>query len=78
MNFLMENWQSILEFLSIGGLSSLLTMKIGVKSAKADLISKIQDIYGKMIDDLQEQVKELQSRLDDGICHRRHCENRIK
>jgi len=72
--FFLEYWQIIISTIAGGGLSSLLTMRIGVKSAKTDLTSKIQEVYGKMIDDLRKEINVIR----ELGCLDKQCENRKK
>ena len=72
IDFLIEYWQLLLGTIASGGLSSIFTMRIGVKSAKIDLTSKMQEVYGKMIDDLQKQINTIR----ELGCLDKECEKR--
>ena len=73
-SLLIEYWEFWLGILTSGGLSSILTMRIGVKSAKSDLMIKIQAIYGKIIDDLRTEI----TIIRDNSCSDKKCDKRIK
>jgi len=72
IDFLVEYWQYIVTTVAGGGLSSILTMRIGVKSAKTDVAAKVQEVYGKIIDSLEKRIEKLEELgcLDKG-CNKR-------
>ncbi|MDR0873991.1 MAG: hypothetical protein LBN27_11095 [Prevotellaceae bacterium] len=81
VGFLIENWQFFVGMITSGGLSSILTMKIGVKSAKTSLMQQLQTLYQGIINDLRTDVDYLRGEMDKNktkICYRDNCKTRIK
>jgi hypothetical protein len=74
INFISEHWELLVSVITGGGLSSIITMRIGVKSAKTDLIAKVQDVYGKMVDDLRSEINTIR----ELGCLDKHCKERKK
>ena len=71
-DFFLEYWQFFVGAISSGTLSSIFTMRIGVKAAKTDLTSRVQEVYGKMIEDLRNEINVIRELgcLDKG-CNKR-------
>ena len=63
-DFIFENWKTIITFLGI-----IITWASTRKRDRADILSKIQDVYNKMTDDIDKQyngftikIKEMEAR----------------
>ena len=63
-DFIFENWKTIITFLGI-----IITWTSTRKRDRADILSKIQDVYNKMTDDIDKQyngftikIKEMEAR----------------
>ena len=59
-DFIFENWKTIITFLGI-----IITWASTRKRDRADILSKIQDVYNKMTDDIDKQYNGFTSKIKE-------------
>ena len=59
-DFIFENWKTIITFLGI-----VITWLSTRKRDRADILSKIQDVYNKMTDDIDKQYNSFTSKIKE-------------
>lgn len=59
-DFIFENWKTIVTFLGI-----IITWLSTRKRDRADILSKIQDVYNKMTDDIDKQYNSFTSKIKE-------------
>ena len=59
-DFIFENWKTIITFLGI-----IITWLSTRKRDRADILSKIQDVYNKMTDDIDKQYSSFTSKIKE-------------
>ena len=59
-DFIFENWKTIITFLGI-----VITWLSTRKRDRADILSKIQDVYNKMTDDIDKQYNGFSSKIKE-------------
>ena len=59
-DFIFENWKTIITFLGI-----IITWVSTRKRDRADILSKIQDVYNKMTDDIDKQYNGFTSKIKE-------------
>ena len=59
-DFIFENWKTIITFLGI-----IITWLSTRKRDRADILSKIQDVYNKMTDDIDKQYNSFTSKIKE-------------
>ena len=59
-DFIFENWKTIVTFLGI-----IITWVSTRKRDRADILSKIQDVYNKMTDDIDKQYNSFASKIKE-------------
>ncbi len=82
-----QYWELLVALVSTGTLSSVLTMRIGVKSAKTDLADKVRETYDKLVSRLENKIDRLEAKSDaqeikieelySKKCNRENCAQRI-
>lgn len=62
MNWILQNWQGIL---GGGSLTTLITYLANRKSNQADFLTKVEAIYGALVDDLKSDRDNLKTEITD-------------